>query len=116
MANPKNISKHQFKKGESGNENGRPKGIPNSSKRLTRLLELVQRKKNPVTGELEDFTTIELMDMAQIAKSLKGDTRAYEALLDRLEGKANQKIDATVREASPFKPIDLDVPKDNGTG
>jgi len=86
----------QFKKGESGNENGRPKGVPNSSTRLTRLLELVQRKKNPVTGEIEDFTTIELMDMAQIAKSLKGDTRAYEALLDRLEGKAKQEINQNV--------------------
>ena len=106
----------KFKKGESGNIDGRPKGIPNSSKRLARLLELVQRKKNPVTGEMEDFTTIELMDMAQIAKGLKGDTVAYREVLDRLEGRAKQVIDATVREASPFKPIDLDVPKDNGTG
>ena len=105
----------KFKKGESGNIYGRTKGIPNSPKRLTRLLELVQRKKNPVTGEEEDFTTIELMDMAQIAKGLKGDTVAYREVLDRLEGRAKQVIDATVREASPFKSIDLDVPKDNST-
>jgi len=54
--------------------------------------------------------------MALRAKATKGDVRAAEVLLDRAYGKAKQVIDATVREASPFKPIDLDVPKDNGTG
>jgi len=99
MNNPKaKDNLKPFKKGVDSRRNldGRTTGVPNSSTRLTRLLELVQRKKNPVTGEIEDFTTIELMDMAQIAKSLKGDTRAYEALLDRLEGKAKQEINQNV--------------------
>jgi len=91
MANEQNLK--SYKKGQSGNLNGRPKGVENSKIRLLRLLELSQSKKNPVNGEMEDFTTMELMDMAQIAKGLKGDTVAYREVLDRVEGKVTQGID-----------------------
>jgi hypothetical protein len=83
----------QFTKGVSGNPNGRPKGVQNSKTRLLRLLELVQKKRNPITGEEEDFTVLELMDMQMISKALKGDQRAYEAVVDRLEGKPKQTTD-----------------------
>ena len=79
-----------FEKGQSGNPNGRPKGV-----RLLRLLELVQKRRNPITGEDEDFTVLELMDMQMISKALKGDQRAYEAVVDRLEGKPRQTTDIT---------------------
>lgn len=84
-----------FEKGQSGNPNGRPKGVQNSKTRLLRLLELVQKRKNPITGEEEDFTVLELMDMQMINKALKGDQRAYEAVVDRLEGKPKQTTDIT---------------------
>jgi len=84
-----------FEKGKSGNPNGRPKGVQNSKTRLLRLLELVQKKRNPITGEEEDFTVLELMDMQMISKALKGDQRAYEAVVDRLEGKPKQTTDIT---------------------
>jgi hypothetical protein len=84
-----------FEKGQSGNPNGRPKGVQNSKTRLLRLLELVQKKKNPITGEEEDFTVLELMDMQMISKALRGDQRAYEAVVDRLEGKPKQTTDIT---------------------
>jgi hypothetical protein len=84
-----------FEKGQSGNPNGRPKGVQNSKTRLLRLLELVQKKRNPITGEDEEFTVLELMDMQMIAKALKGDQRAYEAVVDRLEGKPKQTTDIT---------------------
>lgn len=83
----------QFTKGVSGNPNGRPKGVQNSKTRLLRLLELVQKKRNPITGEEEDFTVLELMDMQMISKALKGDQKAYEAVVDRLEGKPKQTTD-----------------------
>jgi hypothetical protein len=85
----------QFEKGVSGNPNGRPKGVPNSKTRLLRLLELVTKVRNPVTGEDEEFTIAEQLDMQIIAKARKGDLKAYEILLDRLEGRPKQTTDIT---------------------
>ena len=55
MANPENIIPYNFKKGQSGNPNGRPRGTENSKKRLWRLLQLTQQVKNPVTKEMEEL-------------------------------------------------------------
>jgi hypothetical protein len=88
MANEHNLIPAQ--KGEVRNPNGRPKGVPNSKTRLLKLLELVTKVRNPVTGEEEDFSIAEQLDMQIIAKARKGDLKAYEIILDRLEGKAKQ--------------------------
>lgn len=88
MANEQNLT--PFKKGEVANPNGRPKGIPNSKTRLLRLLELVQVKTNPITGEKEEFTVAEQLDMMVLQKAFKGDLKAYQEILDRLEGRAKQ--------------------------
>lgn len=82
-----------FPKGVSGNPAGRPPGIPNSKTRLRRLLELTERVKNPVTGELEDFTIMEQIDMRLVSKARNGDLKAINTLLDRLEGKPAQAIE-----------------------
>lgn len=94
MANVQNLI--PAKKGEVRNPNGKPKGVQNSKTRLLRLLELVQKKKNPITGEEEEFTVLELMDMQMIAKALKGDQRAYQEVIDRLEGKPKQSTELEV--------------------
>ena len=88
---PGNKIGNRFEQGQSGNPNGRPPGAQTSAVRLRRLLEIVQKAKNPVTKETEDFTTLELMDAQQIAKALKGDSVAYNILLDRFEGKVPNK-------------------------
>lgn len=91
MANEQNLIPAQ--KGEIRNPNGRPKGIPNSKTRLLRLLELVQVKTNPITGEKEEFTVAEQLDMMVLQKAFKGDLKAYQEILDRLEGRAKQTTD-----------------------
>lgn len=93
MANEQNLK--PFQVGNPGGP-GRPKGVQNSKTRLLRLLELVQKKKNPITGQEEDFTVLELMDMQMIAKALKGDQRAYQEVMDRLEGKPKQSTELEV--------------------
>jgi hypothetical protein len=86
----------QFKEGKSGNLNGRPKGSISSKTILNRFLSLVEKGvKNPVTGEFEDMTVAEVMNLSIIAKARKGDLSAYREVLDRLEGKAQQNIDHT---------------------
>ena len=88
MANEQNLI--PAKKGEIRNPNGRPKGVPNSKTRLLRLLELVQTKTNPITGEKEEFSVAEQLDLVVLQKAFKGDLNAYKELMDRLEGKPKQ--------------------------
>lgn len=85
-----------FPKGVSGNPAGYPKGIPNSKTRYLRLLTLTEQIKNPVTGELEQFSIMEQLDMQLIAKARKGDISAYKEIMDRLEGKPVQNVDMSV--------------------
>ena len=88
MANEQNLK--PFPKGVSGNPAGKPKGVEHSKTRLLRLLQLVTKVRNPVTGEDEEFTIAEQLDMKIISKAMKSDLRAYQEILDRLEGRAKQ--------------------------
>lgn len=92
-----------FKKGENGG--GYPKGVPNSKTRLKRLLSIMLEKTNPINGEKEKFSVAEQMDMAQIIKALKGDTRAYQEVMDRYEGKATQTNDINLNNTPVQTPI-----------
>lgn len=60
----------------------------------------IETGKNPVSGEEEEFTVAELMDLQQIAKAIKGDTAAWEKILDRLEGKARTPVDMNVNQTA----------------
>ena len=51
------VIKHQWRKGQSGNPNGRPKGAPNRSKIILDILSLKQKAVNPITNE-EDMAVI----------------------------------------------------------
>lgn len=86
MPNKENIEKHKFKKGQSGNPNGRPKKIPNLDILLADVL-----------GEEKDgIEAAKAILMALRSKATKGDVRAAEVLLDRAYGKAKQTVDLGV--------------------
>jgi len=82
MPNPDSVKPFQWKKGECGNPNGRPKKIPEIDKLLAEVL-----------GEEKDgITAAEAILKALRAKASKGDIRAAEVLLDRAYGKATSNI------------------------
>ena len=79
------IAKHGFKKGQSGNPNGRPKKLPELDKLLADVL-----------GEEKDGITAAeaiLKKLRQMAA--QGNLRAAEILLDRGYGKPKQQMDLT---------------------
>jgi Family of unknown function (DUF5681) len=88
-----------FREGQSGNPNGRPKGKLDSKTVLNKLLEHVVKAINPLTGEEGEFTNFELMTAAILLKAQSGDVAAYNALIDRLEGKAKQTANISINAA-----------------
>lgn len=87
------IKKHEFKKGESGNPNGRPKGAKNRSTIARHWLEVNQKLKNPITGDSETMSQEDLMTLALIKKAREGDVTAYKALMDSGYGAPIQQIE-----------------------
>jgi hypothetical protein len=74
--------KTQFKPGQSGNPNGRPK-MPDLSEAISKVL----------ADEKDGKTALDAVLMALRNKAVKGDVRAAQELLDRAFGKSKQSID-----------------------
>ena len=88
----KDIEKHKFKKGQTGNPNGRPRKLPELDKLLA-----------DVMGEEKDgLSAAEAILKALRAKATKGDIRAAELLLDRAYGNAKQTIDNNLNVSQPL--------------
>jgi hypothetical protein len=84
-----------FKKGESGNPAGRPKGSKNRSTIAKYWLEAEQDLKNPLTSKEERMSQEDLMTLALIKKAREGDVAAYKALMDSGYGAPVQNTDIT---------------------
>ena len=90
MANEKNLK--SYKKGQSGNPNGRPRKLPALDKLMADVL-----------GEEKDgITAGEAILKALRAKATKGDVRAAEVLLDRAYGKPKQTHDTNITSTEPL--------------
>jgi hypothetical protein len=93
--NPQNLSKYQWKKGQSGNPKGRPKKLPDLKELLISVLGDTKEGK----------TAMEAVLLSIRAKALKGDTRAAELLLDRAYGKPKQETDIMTTFTQVIMPL-----------
>ena len=88
-----------FKKGQSGNPNGRPKGSKNRSTILKEIAELRTKGIHPVTGEEVWMTNEYRMAMAVIERVIqKGDAQALNMVLDSIYGKQKDSVDIHTSE------------------
>jgi len=83
------LEPYKWKKGESGNPLGRPKGEVNLSMRLRKqLLEALPDCKT-------DAVKADLVILALVEEARSGNIQAIQMILDRLEGKVTDKVDVT---------------------
>ncbi len=73
---------HRFRPGKSGNPKGRPRRNENVPGLVRRLMR--EKIKVRVGEKLKTMTTLEVMLRRQIEKVVKGDTRAFNALMAML--------------------------------
>lgn len=88
----KDIEPHKFKKGQSGNPNGRPRKLPALDKLLANVL----------GAEKDGITEAERILMALQKEANKGNVRAAEVLLERAYGKSKQQHELTGIDGGPI--------------
>ena len=83
-----------FKKGyDERRGKGRKEGSQNAKTIIKKWLDVKENHENPVTKQMEELSQLDIIVLAQLTKARKQDTRAFEAILDRVEGKPKQEID-----------------------
>ena len=78
----------KFKKGQTGNPNGRPKKLPSID---FLMAEVMGQEKDGITAAQAILSMLR-------SKAAKGDIKAAQLLLDRAYGKAKQQIDVTSQD------------------
>ena len=86
-----------FKKGQSGNPKGRPKGSLNRSTIAKKLLEVLSQEELE-DGQVKWLSNEEAMTLSLIKKARNGDVNAYKALMDSAYGTAKDTVDINSNE------------------
>lgn len=82
---PGNTIGNRFKKGETGNPNGRPK--------LTKLTDALREQLAETNPDAPEETVAEQIARALISEAKTGNVQAIREIADRTEGKPKQAID-----------------------
>ena len=113
MANDDNIIPFQFKPGQSGNPNGRPRKFVTPMKDLgykvseindtLKALLACTIKELKEIGEHDDATVLERMVAKSIFEAMKtGNLRSLETILSRVFGHPKQSFEQTITEQPLF--------------
>jgi hypothetical protein len=86
-----------FKKGQSGNPKGRPKGSLNRSTIAKKWLEVLSQEELE-DGQVKWLSNEEAMTLSLIKKARNGDVNAYKALMDSAYGTAKDTVDINSNE------------------
>lgn len=92
-----------IQKGEVRNPKGKPKGTKNFATIARKWLESPAETIHPITKKRAHLTQLDVIILEQIKKARRGDTRAFEALLDRMDGKPSSQKEIVYVQASPNK-------------
>lgn len=92
-----NIKPHEFKKGQSGNPHGRPKGQRNYATIYREALIKIGTARNMTPEEIE-----EEIERVGLEKALQGDFAFQRDIKDRLHGKPVQKNELSGADGAPF--------------
>lgn len=95
MPNPENLIGKGFKPGQSGNPKGKPKGTISAKTIIRKWLESEDKMIDPITKKEQKVTVMDVITLALITKARKGDAIAFNALLDRMDGKPKQEVGFT---------------------
>ena len=88
--NTDGIKPHKWKKGESGNLSGRPKGSLNRSTLVKYWLDAKETRANPITKQIETLDQWDLIILAAIKEARKGNIHAFKELMDSVHGKTKE--------------------------
>lgn len=116
-------------KGRTNNPNGRPKKKDEYAEIIRKLgKRRVVQKKDPKTGELKFISRKEALAEVLWKKAIEGNDRSITEILDRMDGKPMQKVEADVagdmtlsigKPVAPdlaFPDLDEDDPEDTESG
>lgn len=98
-----NIKKYEFKKGVSGNPNGRPKGSLNLASILKVILESEHKRKDKNTGEVITKIGSAWVTESLFRKATNGDVAAIREVFDRVDGKVANTVDIGNKNDVPFR-------------
>lgn len=94
----------------SPNPKGPGRGYLQTKTIIRRWLSAREMAKNPVSGEQEELTQLDIITLMQLVKARKGDTNAFNALLDRTDGKPKQFTELSGAEGAML-PSSIDYSK-----
>lgn len=80
------------KGGASPNPSGRPAGTKNRKTIMNEILSIMSTEINPLTGNPEKMTQFQHMYISMVNRGKLGDTQAFNAAMDRVDGKPKQTL------------------------